>query len=39
MDNDLFEKGLEMRKGTLGAEYVEGIWPRRMTLPARFRRR
>ena len=23
MDNDLFEKGLEMRKGTLGAEYVE----------------
>ena len=23
MDNDLFEKGLEMRKSTLGAEYVE----------------
>ena len=23
MDNDLFEKGLAMRKATLGAEYVE----------------
>ena len=23
MDNDLFEKGLEKRKATLGAEYVE----------------
>ena len=23
MDNDLFERGLEQRKATLGAEYVE----------------
>ncbi len=38
-DEDLFLKGLEQRKATLGAEYVEKTLPRRMILRDRFRRR
>ncbi len=38
-DEDLFLKGLEQRKATLGAEYVEKNLRRRMILRDRFRRR
>lgn len=32
MDDDYFEKGLRMRKATLGAEFVEQYQARRMNL-------
>ena len=38
-DEDLFLKGLEQRKSTLGADYVEKTLPLPMSLPAPFKRR
>jgi 4-carboxymuconolactone decarboxylase len=37
-DEDLFLKGLEQRKATLGADYVEGNLAAPMTSPAPFKR-
>ena len=34
-DEDLFEKGLAQRKATMGADFVEKIWPAPTTSPAR----
>jgi 4-carboxymuconolactone decarboxylase len=38
MDKTLFEKGLEKRKATLGAEYVEKNLAAADDLPGRFRK-
>jgi hypothetical protein len=38
-DEDLFLKGLEQRKATLGSEYVRKIWPLRMISRGHFRKR
>ena len=37
-DEELFTKGLEKCKGTLGAEYVEKFWRPLMISPAPFRK-
>ena len=38
MDQNLFERGLEKRKATLGAEYVEKTWRPPMISPAPSRK-
>ena len=38
-DEDLFLKGLEQRKSTLGADYVKKVWMTLMISPAPSKRR